>query len=255
AALAPPWSSVPWHVTVLMEEAVKRGVGAFSAGEARRRGVRWLDLARDAKTREALGSILDGLARENHVPEPLRRLVAADEAQTRWAALRQFAQRRGHYLVTSGAYQLEKWSDAAVVLQVFRDMTNPLGVGTYDRFAIPRRAYVARIAARGDRLEISPEIERLEKFLRQYRLVREPLGSAADEDKVDVPACRFVIVGADGRVAAAGISRDVQAHRVVVDLKGRLKPGTYTALVALVLGDNYVAPEVATAQFRVEGSP
>jgi hypothetical protein len=255
AALAPPWSSVPWHVTVLMEEAVKRGVGAFSAGEARRRGVRWLDLARDAKTREALGSILDGLARENHVPEPLRRLVAADEAQTRWAALRQFAQRRGHYLVTSGAYQLEKWSDAAVVLQVFRDMTNPLGVGTYDRFAVPRRAYVARIAARGDRLEISPEIERLEKFLRQYRLVREPLGSAADEDKVDLPACRFVIVGADGRVAAAGISRDVQAHRVVVDLKGRLKPGAYTALVALVLGDNYVAPEVATAQFRVEGSP
>jgi len=255
AALAPPWSPVPWHVTVLMEEAVKRGVGAFSAGEARRRGVRWLDLARDAKTREALGSILDGLARENHVPEPLRRLVAADEAQTRWAALRQFAQRRGHYLVTSGAYQLEKWSDAAVVLQVFRDMNNPLGVGTYDRFAVPRRAYVARIAARGDRIEISPEIERLEKFLRQYRLVREPLGSGADEDKVDVPACRFVIVAADGRVAAAGISRDVQAHRVVVDLKGRLRPGAYTALVALVLGDNYVAPEVATAQFRVEGSP
>jgi len=255
AALAPPWSPVPWHVTVLMEEAVKRGVGAFSAGEARRRGVRWLDLARDARTREALAGLLDGLARENHVPEALRRLVAADEAQTRWAALRQFAQRRGHYLVTNGAYQLEKWSDAAVVLQVFRDMTNPLGVGTYDRFAIPRRAYVARIAARGDRLEISPEIERLERFLRQYRLVREPLGSGVDEDKVDVPACRFVIVAADGRVAAAGVSRDVQAHRVVVDLKGRLKPGAYTALVALVLGDNYVSPEVATTQFRVEGSP
>jgi len=85
--------------------------------------------------------------------------------------------------------------------------------------------------------------------------VREPLGSGVDEDKVDVPACRFVIVGADGRVAAAGVSRDVQAHRVVVDLKGRLKPGAYTALVALVLGDNYVSPEVATAQFRVEGSP
>ena len=255
AALAPPWSPVPWHVTALMEEAVKRGVGAFSADEARRRGVRWLDLARDARTREALGGILDGLARENHVPEALRRLVSADEAHARWAALRQFAQRRGHYLVTSGAYQLEKWSDAAVVLQVFRDMTNPLGVGTYDRFAIPRRAYVARITARGDRLEIAPEIERLERFLRQYRLVREPLGSAADEDKVDVPACRFVIVAADGHVAAAGISRDVQAHRVVVDLKGRLKSGAYTALVALVLGDNYVNPEVATAQFRVDAAP
>jgi hypothetical protein len=255
AALAPPWSAVPWHVTVLMEEAVKRGVGAFSATEARRRGVRWLDLARDPKTREELGAILDGLARQNHVPEPLKRLVAADEAQMRWAALRQFAQRRGHYLVTSGPYQLERWSDAAVVLQVFRDMNNPLGVGTYDRFAIPRRAYVSRITARGDRLEVSAEIERLEKFLREYRLVREPLGSRGEEDKADLPACRYVILGQDGAVAAAGVAREMQASRLVVDLKGRLKPGAYTALVALALGDNLVNPEVATAQFRVEATP
>jgi hypothetical protein len=56
-------------------------------------------------------------------------------------------------------------------------------------------------------------------------------------------------------VAAAGASRDIQAHRVIVDLKGRLKPGAYTALVALALGDNWVDPEVATAQFRVDGAP
>jgi len=240
---------------VLMEEAVKRGVGAFSAAEARRRGVRWLDLARDPKTREELGAILDGLARGNHVPEALKRLVAADEAQARWAALRQFAQRRGHYLVTSGPYQLEKWTDAAVVLGVFRDMNNPLGVGTYDRFAIPRRAYVARITARGDRLEIAPEIERLEKFLREYRLVREPLGSRGEEERPDLPVGRYVILGADGTVAAAGVASEVQAHRLVVDLKGRLKPGAYTALVALALGDNLVGPEVATAQFRVDAAP
>ena len=255
AALAPPWSATPWHVMVLMEEAVKRGVGAFSAAEARRRGVRWLDLARDPKTREELGAILDGLARRNHVPEALKRLVAADEAQARWAALRQFAQRRGHYLVTNGPYLLEKWTDAAIVLQVFRDLNNPLGVGSYDRFAIPRRAYVTRITARGDRLEIMAEIERLEKFLREYRLVREPLGSRGEEERPDLPACRYVILGADGTVAAAGVSRDVQAHRLVVDLKGRLKPGAYTALVALALGDNLVGPEVATAQFRVDAAP
>jgi hypothetical protein len=255
AALAPPWSATPWHVMVLMEEAVKRGVGAFSAAEARRRGVRWLDLARDPKTREELGAILGGLARENHVPEALRRLVAADEAQARWAALRAFAQRRGHFLVTNGPYQLEKWTDAAVVLGVFRDMNNPLGVGSYDRFAIPRRAYVARITARGDRLEVAAEIERLEKFLREYRLVREPLGSRGEEERTDLPACRYVILGADGTVAAAGVSRDIQAHRLIVDLKGRLKPGAYTALVALTLGDNLVGPEVATAQFRVDAAP
>jgi hypothetical protein len=185
----------------------------------------------------------------------LKRLVAADDAQARWAALRQFAQRRGHYLVTNGPYQLEKWTDGAVVLGVCRHMNTPPGVGTYDRFAIPRRAYVARIAARGDRLEIAPEIERLEKFLREYRLVREPLGSRGEEERPDLPAGRYVILAGDGSVAAAGVSREIHAQRLIVDLKGRLKPGAYTALVALALGDNLVDPEVATVQFRVDAAP
>ena len=47
-----------------------------------------------------------------------------------------------------------------------------------------------------------------------------------------------------------------QAKEVMIlDLKGRLKPGAYTALLALALGDNFMNPEVATAQFRVEAGP
>jgi hypothetical protein len=256
AALAPPWSPVPWHVLALMDEAVKRGLAAFSAGEAKRRGVPWLDLARDAKTKEALAGLVDGFATQAYVPPALKALVNADEAQTRWSALKSFYAKRGHFLVTNGSYSLDKWSDKGVVLQVFRDFTNPNGVGTYDRFALPRRAYVARLAASGDRLEVTAEIERVEKFLRDYRIVREPLGKpASDEERSDLPVCRWVIVGADGTVAAAGASRDLDGRRLVVSLKGRLKPGAYTALVALALGDNWVNAEVAVAQFRVEATP
>ncbi len=256
AALAPPWSTVPWHVLVLMEEAVKRGLGAFSAEEARRRGVRWLDLARDRKLKEALAPLVDGFAKEAYVPGTLKRFVTADEAETRWSALKQFFQRRGHFLVTNGPYRLDKWSDAGVVLEVFRDFTNPMGVGSFDRFAIPRRAYVSRIVARADRLEVYPEIERVEKFLRDYRIMREPLGNpGSDEDQSDIPVCRYVVVGSDGTVAAAGISREAQGNRLVVNLKGRLKPGSYTVQVALALGDNEVNSEIATAQYRVEAAP
>jgi hypothetical protein len=256
AALAPPWSALPWPVLVVMEEAVKRGLAAFSPGEAKRRGVPWLDLARDAKTREALAALVDGFAAQAYIPPALKRLVMADEAQTRWAALKRFLAKRGHVLVTNGPYALEKWSEREVVLHAFRDFTNPNGVGTYDRFAIPRRAFVARLTARGDRLEIVPEIERVERFLREYRIVREPLSKpASDEDRADVPVCRYVIVGADGAVADAGLSRDRDGARLVVTLKGRLKPGAYTALVALALRDNWVNPEVATLQFRIEATP
>lgn len=256
AALAPPWSALPWPVLTLMEEAVKRGLAAFSPGEAKRRGVPWLDLARDAKTREALAALVETFAAQAYIPPALKRLVTADEAQTRWASLKGFYAKRGHFLVTNGPYALEKWTEREVVLQAFRDFTNPNGVGTYDRFAIPSRAFVARLSASGDRLEILPEIERVERFLRDYRVVREPLGKpVSNEDRADVPVCRYVIVGADGAVADAGLSRDRDGARLVVNLRGRLKPGAYTALVSLALRDNWVNAEVAVAQFRVEHAP
>jgi len=47
AVLAPPWSSLPWHLMVLMEEAVQHGWAVFSAEAAQRNGIKWLDLVRD----------------------------------------------------------------------------------------------------------------------------------------------------------------------------------------------------------------
>jgi hypothetical protein len=256
AAFAPPWSAVPWPVLALMDEAVKRGLVAFSPGEAKRRGVPWLDLARDAKTKDALFALVESFAAQAYIPPVLKRLVTADEAQTRWASLKGFYAKRGHFLVTNGPYALEKWTEREVVLTAFRDFTNPMGVGSFDRFALPSRAFVARLTARGDRLEIVTEIERVERFLRDYRIVREPLGKpVSDEERGDVPVCRYVIVGADGAVADAGLSRDRDGARLVVNLKGRLRPGVYTALVALGLRDNWVNPEVAVTQFRVDPAP
>ena len=48
---------------------------------------------------------------------------------------------------------------------------------------------------------------------------------------------------------------EVRGGKLLVNLKGQLKPGGYTALVSLHLGDNQVNPEVATAQFRVDAAP
>ena len=36
AVFAPPWSTLPWHLIVLMEEAIGRGWAAFSQAEAAR---------------------------------------------------------------------------------------------------------------------------------------------------------------------------------------------------------------------------
>src|SRR5690242_1338392 len=90
AVFAPPWSTLPWHLVVLMEEAVTRGWAAFSEGEAARRGVEWLDLVRSDRLKTRLAGLVDEFARDGFRPASLRTLVTDAEARKRWAGLAAF---------------------------------------------------------------------------------------------------------------------------------------------------------------------
>jgi hypothetical protein len=251
ASVAPPWSPVPWHVLALMEEAVRRGVGAFSQDEATRRGVVWLDLVRDQKVKDALASLVDDFARQGHVPPTLRGIVSAADARERWVSLQRFYRTRRHFLVTNGPYQLESWSPAGAVLSVFRDFTYPLGVGSYDRYAIPLRAYAAKVDAQGQRVEIHADVEVAQKFQRDLRIVREPLRTQTTGG--ETPVCRYVVVGPAGEILVAGTAPYAGRGVFAVDLGGLPRPGPYTLAVALYLGDNYVSPEVRVLPYQPGG--
>jgi hypothetical protein len=86
---------------------------------------------------------VDEFSARAFVPPALATMVKPDDARHRWNALRRFYRQRGHFLVTNGPYRLKQWSKESVVLDVFRDMAYPLGVGTFDEYAIPVKAYVA----------------------------------------------------------------------------------------------------------------
>ena len=251
-AIAPPWSPVPWQLLVLMEEAVTRGLAAFSEDEARRRGVPWLDLARDRKLGDALGVIAESFERQAYVPEPLRGLVTVEQARQRWAALRRFRRQHGHWLVTSGPYRLQKWSGDSVVLAVFRDLSYPNVVGSFDRYAFPLRAWVAGVERRGDRLELQVDAQTLTKFERSYKIVREPMRLEPTGEKArDTVVALWTVVGAADEVVATGRTPDVQGGRLIVDLKGKLPPGAYRVLLAVALNGNSMNPEVKVIPYRV----
>ncbi len=251
-ALAPPWSAVPWQLTVLMEEAVARGLAAFSEEEARKRRVPWLDLARDRKLKDALAALADDFERKAYVPESLRGLVSVEQARQRWAALKRFGRARGHWLVTNGPYVLDKWSADSVTLTVFRDLTYPIGVGAFDRYAAPLRGFVGRAERKGDRLEIQADVEKIEKFERSYKIMRGPYKPEPAGEKVrDTLAAWWVAIGPGDEVAAAGASELQEAGRLVVDLKGRLKPGAYRLLLAVAVNGNIINPEVKVLPYRV----
>ncbi|MFQ5830791.1 MAG: hypothetical protein ACE5JD_16790 [Candidatus Methylomirabilia bacterium] len=255
ASLAPPWSSLPWHVIVLMEEAVIRGWAAFSREEAQRRGVEWLDLVRGERVKAQMASLVEEFERQGYIPDSLTESLAVEEARERWAALGSFYKKYGHFLVTNGPYILEKWSEESTVLRVFRDLSYPLGVGSYDAYPIPHRAYISEVEIGESGLRIHAEVERVQKFQRTYEIVREPLRQASSGLRPrEVPVCRYVVVGSDGAVLMTGLARFGEDKVFVVDLEDRLEPGSYTVLTALYLNGNYMNPDIKRVPYRVGGS-
>lgn len=254
ASIAPPWSTLPWEVIVLMEEAVRRGVAAFTEAEAKRRGIPWLDLARDRETGKRLAALVESFRAEAYRPDALKGLVGAEEARERWTALARFHAQHGHFLVTNGPYRLESWTADAAVLQVFRDLSYPLGLGTFDSLAFPLRAFVSKAEDRGPRLDLRAEVERVFKYQRSYDIVRTAFDPASrDADERDRLECRYVIVGSDGKVIRAGAEPPDKSGRFVVDLGKLAGPGRYRVMTALILGGNSVNPEIKVFEHRVAG--
>jgi hypothetical protein len=243
-------------VIALMEEAVRRGWAAFSPVEAARRGIEWLDLARSPGLTARLADMVAKFARDGYRPVGLEDLVTAEEARARWAALGAFYRAHGHFLVTNGPYQLKNWSAEAVTLEAFRDLSYPLGVGSFDALPIPRRAFITRIERADEGLKLSVEVETVMKFQRSYRIIREPLAATPTTGASrPVLVCRYFVLAADGNVALAGTGRLAADATFRLELKGKLAPGDYTVQAAVYVGSNGMNPEIVRIPYSVaEGS-
>jgi hypothetical protein len=175
----------------------------------------------------------------------LRPLVSEDEARKRWAALAAFHREHGHFLVTNGPYRLKRWSADSVTLQAFRDLTYPLGVGSYDAYAVPRRGYVTDVHVDRGRITLTGDIEVVDKFQRSYRLVRTPLKSVAPEVlRRAAPESRYAVIDESDRVALAGYARLDDDATFKIDVAGRLKPGRYTMSALIAVNGNAVNADI-----------
>ena len=256
AAFAPPWSTLPWHVILLMEEAVTRGLAAFSHGEAARRGVPWLDLARAPELGSRLLALVEGFARDGYRPDRLQALVSADEARARWRALAAFYKDHRHFLVTNGPYRLARWSSGGVMLDVFRDLTYPLGVGSYDLYAVPRRGYITNVERASGRIRLSGDIETVMKFQRDFEIVRESLASVAAEVRTRAaPECRYMVIDDAGRVVLAGTAHLADNAACEIDVPDRLPAGRYTMFAMLTVNGNAMNADVKRIPITVPSNP
>ncbi|MCC6946177.1 MAG: hypothetical protein IT539_00285 [Bradyrhizobiaceae bacterium] len=253
--VAPPWSTIPWHLMVLMEEAVERGSAAFSEAEAKRRGVEWLDVVRAGKTSERLAELAAGFEREAYRPAALRTLVSAEEARKRWSAILAFYKANGHFLVTNGPYRLKAWSAEGVTLEAFRDLTYPLGVGSYDAYAVPRRGYITQVEQEGDRVRLSGDIETVVKFARSHRIERVAIPSVSrDVLQRSAPQCRYMVIDENGQVVLAGTVGLANDLTFRVDFGGRLAAGRYTMVALIAVNENAMNAEIRRIPLQISSA-
>jgi hypothetical protein len=252
AALVPPWSTVPWHLLVVMEEAVVRGYAAFSKEEAARRRIAWMDLVRDADLRARLLTLIANFERESYCPQPLKNFVSADEARARWRALRTFAEANRHLLVTNGPYRLKEWTPQTVVLEAVREMTYPLGFGTFDRFVNPPRAVIAAVVQEAGEIRVRADAEMLLKAGRTYRLEKESLRHQTTRGVQGLlVVSRYLLIGPDGKVVKVDKMEWKEDGQFVIKLPDSLTPGQYTVILGIFLDGNALEPSAKVLRVRV----
>lgn len=255
AAMAPPWSTTPWHLLALMEEAVTRGYAAFSEKEAERRRIPWMDLVRDQSLRARLVPLIAQFERESYRPEQLKEFVTAEAAQARWRALATFVEKNGHLLVTNGPYRLAQWSPDAVELQAVREVSYPLGFGTFDRFANPPRAVIDSVTREGGTITVRAGAEMIQRMGRNYGLAKEPLLRTTMRGTFGLlVVSRYLLIGPDGKVRNLDKMNWEDDGRFTISLPEQLPPGEYTVNLSIFLDGNSVVPSAKSLHFRLGGA-
>jgi hypothetical protein len=195
--------------------------------------------------------LVETFEREGYRPEHLQSRVTAEDARKRWAALAAFYKERGHFVVTNGPYQLKRWSEDTVTLEAFRDLSYPLGVGSYDAYAVPRRGFITKIERKNERVRLFGDIELIEKHMRSYDIVRRPLQSIPpDVVARSAPECRYVVVDGEGRVVLAGrvpVNTDASFS---IDVAGLPPAGSFTLHAELMVNGNAMNAEIRQFAIR-----
>jgi hypothetical protein len=99
---------------------------------------------------------------------------------------------------------------------------------------------------------VSGDIEILEKFQRNYRLVRTALEAVpATILQRAAPECRYVVTNSEGQVALAGVAVPAAKNVVQIDLRDRLPPGHYSMSMLMAVAGNATNAEIKQIEFTV----
>ena len=179
--------------------------------------------------------------------------MTADEARARWRSLRAFAEKSGHLLVANGPYRLKQWAADAVVLEAVREVTYPLGFGTFDRFVNPPRAVIEAVTQDSGEITVRADVEMILKAGREYQTSE---GAAAADDRRAgcsglLVVSRYLLIDPDGKVLKVDKMQWGEDGQFAIELPEGLPPGQYTVVLGIFLDGNSLQPSTRILHVRV----
>jgi peptide/nickel transport system substrate-binding protein len=223
-----------WHMLALGLTAEARGETAFTSGKATEDEVEYLSYIA-GPTLEVLSTSLTQATEENYIPyaATLGEFVTADEATERWANIADFNRARGHFLIGTGAYFLQRAFpvEGNVILQ--RNPDYPDAANKWDRFAAPA---IAEVEVDGPTRVTIGEDATFEVFV---EFAGEPY--AVD----DILEVKYLVFDATGSLAEVGVATAVEDGLWEVNL---------TNTSALAAGSNRLEVVVVSRRVAVPSS-
>jgi hypothetical protein len=141
------------------------------------------------------------------------------------------------------------------VLEAVRELTYPLGFGTFDRFVNPPRALIGAATREADEIVVRAEAEMVLKAGRGYQYVKEPLLRTTTRGVQGLlVVSRYLLVGPDGKVLAVDKMHWADDGHFAIKLPQDLPPGQYTAILGIFLDGNALQPSAKVLNFRVGGT-
>jgi hypothetical protein len=140
-------------------------------------------------------------------------------------------------------------------LEAVREMTYPLGFGTFDRFVNPPRAVIEAAALTGDEVTVRARVEMALKAGREYRMTKEPLTHTVSRGVQGLlVVSRYLLIGPDGKVLKLDKMQWMENNDFAIKLSDRLPEGRYKIILAIFLDGNAVEPSFRILPFRAGGA-
>ncbi len=130
------WSTVPWEISIAMEQAVIDGKISYSRSGATSKNVNWASLI-IPKDANLIQEYLEKLKEQKHIPYSLQEFEESFEYfDSRYNASIKWIEDKNHAVISNGPFFLESYSPESRTITVnsFDDKTYPFALGHWSEF-------------------------------------------------------------------------------------------------------------------------